>query len=149
MNCYNHPELTIVATCQDCFKGLCNECAKNYETPICVECNNLRYKREKINIHKKLLNLLIACIVGGVIGNMMFSTTKGVVFGIIFGVILYSGWRQTNKVTPQMFLHLPLIGWLLYFAIKFSVSLVIGIITAPLEILNAIRKHFLIKKRQG
>lgn len=160
MNCFNHPEQTIVATCQDCSKGLCNECAKAFEIPICIECNNFRFKGEKSMVNSKLMNLLFASIGGGLLGySSLLGLTKvaatslmdqmaAAFAGMIFGPIIYSGWRQTSKITPRIFLFLPLIGWILYFAVKFIISLQVGIFTAPYEILNGIRKHILIKKRQ-
>ncbi|MDR0468274.1 MAG: hypothetical protein LBG67_05425 [Campylobacteraceae bacterium] len=47
MNCYNHPETAAVATCADCGKSLCKECASLYTTPICSECNLERAKSNK------------------------------------------------------------------------------------------------------
>jgi uncharacterized Fe-S cluster-containing radical SAM superfamily protein len=63
MNCFNHPEKTIVATCQDCGKGLCTNCASKYEIPICVNCNAARISNEDIIIKKEIRQVFIIAII--------------------------------------------------------------------------------------
>ena len=53
MNCYNHSNEVAVATCIDCGKGLCDECARMYTIPICNACNFIRIKVEKSSILKR------------------------------------------------------------------------------------------------
>jgi hypothetical protein len=48
-------------------------------------------------------------------GNWMFAA------GIIWG------WTALNRITPQVFLVLPIVGWFIYFCIKVMISGFIGI----------------------
>ncbi len=47
MNCFNHPSASAIATCQDCQKGLCEDCGYKYKLPICTECNTERIKKKR------------------------------------------------------------------------------------------------------
>lgn len=53
MNCYNHSNEVAIATCIDCGKGLCDECARMYTIPICNACNFIRIKADKSSILKR------------------------------------------------------------------------------------------------
>jgi hypothetical protein len=44
------------------------------------------------------------------------------------------GWRALNSITPNIFLILPLVGWLIYFAIKFFLSIFVGFFVTPVKI---------------
>ena len=64
MNCFNHPDLISVGVCQDCQKGLCNECASKYSIPICIQCNLGRKGNEKNGIYKELFMTFGFAIIG-------------------------------------------------------------------------------------
>lgn len=53
---------------------------------------------------------------------------------IVFAVCTYFGWKALNFITPNIFLVMPLVGWLFYFFIKGIVSFFIGCIVAPFQI---------------
>lgn len=38
MKCFNHVEREAVATCQNCGKGLCKECAAKHRPCLCDDC---------------------------------------------------------------------------------------------------------------
>ena len=59
MNCYNHTDQPAVATCIDCGKGLCSECAHKYTDPICDSCNLNRIRKEKSEMIKRWAIILI------------------------------------------------------------------------------------------
>lgn len=54
-----------------------------------------------------------------------------VIFAVVFG---FFGWKALNKITPSIFLFLPLIGWVIYFVVKGLISVVIGMFVAPFVI---------------
>ena len=58
MNCFNHTSDTAVAQCQDCQKGLCTTCSKQYALPICKYCNDYRISNEKKDIYLELFELI-------------------------------------------------------------------------------------------
>jgi len=62
-----------------------------------------------------------------------------VVFSIHRGtnryVVMQLFWMEgTNKIQPTMFLWMLLMGWLVYFLIKFFLSAVVGLFVAPFVI---------------
>lgn len=140
MNCYSHPQEPAAALCTDCQKGLCVECASQYSMPICTSCNTARAKSEKMKIYQEFGLMLVFGIIGylyvdGIMASHMsrnILSTK--ILFIFFGAGAYAGWKTLNKITPRMFLFLPLGGWVLYFIIKLLASIVIGMIALPIWI---------------
>ena len=54
-----------------------------------------------------------------------FNLFELLVVAIFMGGIPY-GWNALSKLTSNIFLFLPIIGWLIYFVIKATLSLFIG-----------------------
>lgn len=151
MNCFNHHELSAIAQCQDCSKGLCNECATKYSIPICSICNSSRGKSEKDQIIKELfwtygLGLGLTFLVSrGSMGQMTFgnnSIETSLMFFMMFYMCsgLVAGWYTLNRITPQVFLFLPLIGWVIYFVIKMMISIWVGLIMLPVRTCRNVRR---------
>jgi len=46
----------------------------------------------------------------------------------------YFGWKALSRITPSIFLIMPLMGWFIYFFIKGMLSVVIGAFIAPYQI---------------
>ena len=57
--------------------------------------------------------------------------TGGLIIGIICGIF---GWKALNKIRPNVFLIMPVIGWFIYFCIKGILSVMIGCFVAPFVI---------------
>lgn len=57
------------------------------------------------------------------------------VFGAIF---VYFGWKSLNKITPRIFLIMPIIGWVIYFTVKFILAYFVGVVIAPYKIAKMI-----------
>ncbi len=154
MNCYNHPTQTAVAQCSDCSKGLCPQCVTTYSIPVCNSCNNQRIKKEKWNIIKSwLLTFVLGVAVMFILGALLFTPGgehKFRYFGypmllwISFG--MFSGWRALNRITPNIFLVLPLLGWVFYFVFKFILALAIGWIVLPLKLIKDVIRFVRINK---
>lgn len=47
-------------------------------------------------------------------------------------------WKFLNKITPNIFLIMPLGGWILYFVIKGALALLIGVFVAPFSLAKII-----------
>lgn len=52
-------------------------------------------------------------------------------FGIFSFLFLYWGWKALNRITPSMFVFMPVIGWVVYFVIKGLLALVLGMFIGP------------------
>lgn len=50
MKCYFHPEKDAVATCQNCGKSLCKECAEKYHPCLCDDCYKILRQQEIDNL---------------------------------------------------------------------------------------------------
>lgn len=60
---------------------------------------------------------------------------------VYFGLFCYFGWNALNGIQPDIFLVMPIGGWVLYFVIKIVFSLFIGIFVAPFVISKKIAEH--------
>lgn len=48
------------------------------------------------------------------------------------------GWRAITMIQPSMFIWMPLVGWIIYFVIKFIIAYFVGLFVAPYTIGNKI-----------
>lgn len=51
------------------------------------------------------------------------------------------GWEFLNRITPKIFLILPVVGWVLYFVFKFAISMAIGPFAMLVRIYTIVRKY--------
>ena len=143
MNCINHPTTNIVSTCPDCNSGLCSGCAQRYTIVICDRCNERRLRQEIGSVYKQL-----AVVLGGAAAMTYFyfnvilpSNSAGMSLrasGLIdWTLLLYTsaalivGWRSLSSLTSNTFLFLPLVGWVIYFAVKIFIAGIIGPFLLP------------------
>ncbi len=140
MSCAIHPDRAHVGVCSECGRLLCQECVNAYNPPHCIYCTQewgRKLKRYFIKII--VLSLLLGFLVGPV-----FGAAAGGNAGIVIGMILIFagvpwGWITLNKITPRIFLVMPLIGWVFYFFIKFFIAFFIGIFAMPFQIYRHIK----------
>ncbi|WP_271782279.1 hypothetical protein [Aquimarina algiphila] len=122
--------------------------------------NNLAESRLQ---KKKIYNEFFVMLVVGLIISfyMLYSNSiiasptlkpsdisKGVLIfqGFYIGAALVAGWKALNRITPNIFLFLPIIGWVVYFVLKIFLSGVIGVFLLPIRLFLNIRKLYLFKK---
>lgn len=53
-------------------------------------------------------------------------------------IFIYFGWQALNKITPNIFLIMPVVGWLIYYLIKGILSAIVGMFVAPMVIAKKI-----------
>ena len=70
--------------------------------------------------------LLLFGLVG--ISSASGTTTLGAIVALVCAVF---GWQALNRFTPDMFIWMPIIGWINYIIIKFIISYFIGLFVAP------------------
>jgi hypothetical protein len=155
MNCYEHPIQPAVAQCPDCGKGLCTECATKYSLPICNTCNKKRINAERSGIIKELLLTYGMGILLGVLfvnfanGERYLPLTTAIMLYVIFSYIfsgIVPGWKTLTRITPAIFLFLPIIGWVLYFIIKLALSLCLGLVMLPIRTFRNIYRLVALQK---
>ena len=79
-----------------------------------------------------IVGILMICI------NLDFPY-PAFVLALIFA---YFGWRVLNRITPAMFIWMPLVGWLFYFGFKLIISVLIGYFAAPYFFAKKISEMF-------
>ncbi|MDO5671547.1 MAG: hypothetical protein Q4G30_01640 [Actinomycetaceae bacterium] len=57
-----------------------------------------------------------------------------------------AGWRSLTKITPDVFLFLPLIGWVIYFGVKAVLAVIVGVVALPIYAIKAFREISMVNK---
>lgn len=155
MNCYYHSDAQSVANCTDCGKPLCKKCASNFEQPLCKSCVSKRNSNLK-SIALKNLAALIGALVIGILLTVWMVAENGtenfigqLLADIIIGLAIAgvpSGWKALDKITPNIFLILPIVGWLIYFFVKGVLSMIVGVFILPVKTVKGIIQYVKSKK---
>lgn len=77
-----------------------------------------------------VLTIVFAAIIYGILIAAL-QTDNSVVLGIVLLGCGYFGWQSLNKITPKIFLWMPLAGWAIYFLVKGLLSIIVGAFIAP------------------
>jgi hypothetical protein len=148
MNCYYHIEQQAVSQCSVCNKGLCSSCSALFSPPTCPTCYNQRIKSIRSIVIKELLIMyglglvLTFLLMKANIWNLDFSMEKGNAFKQIIVMSIFTfyvtsgiaaGWKTLTMITPRVFLIMPLLGWALYFLVKFILSIFVGAVMLPIR----------------
>jgi hypothetical protein len=138
MKCYKHYDRDAVSQCIECSKTLCPECTSKYNKPLCDQCVIEWTKSNRLMLIKNIIIMIAVFIfafsaiyVDAPIGDRFLMS-------LFFSGIPW-GWSFLNKITPNIFLFMPLVGWLIYFGIKLVLSLFIGTIVMPFKIYQIIK----------
>lgn len=134
MKCYNHPDRDAVGTCVDCGKGLCQECMDLWTIPVCTDCNLKRWQNAKSNVFKELGIVIVLAVIGCFLAFQGEGSLLNDLWVIWLTAGIYPGWKMLTRITPKVFLILPLIGWVIYFMVKFFIAVLIGWICLPIRL---------------
>lgn len=77
-----------------------------------------------------VLTIVFAAIIYGILMAAL-QTDNTVLLGIVLLSCGYFGWQSLNKITPNIFLWMPLAGWAIYFLVKGLLSIIVGAFIAP------------------
>lgn len=80
--------------------------------------------------------VLYAVILGLFI--LIVNLDNPVILYCFCAVFIYFGWQALNKITPNIFLIMPIVGWLIYYLVKGILSAIVGMFVAPLVIAKKI-----------
>lgn len=79
--------------------------------------------------------LLIMSLIGMFAEHLPQSEAVEIIFTvfslIIVGSWTFFGWKALSVITPNIFLIMPIIGWVIYFVIKGLLSIIVGIFVGP------------------
>lgn len=144
MKCYNHPTKDAIAQCGSCGKGLCEECAKKWNPPICDDCQRNNINAELSSVNSELRLYIILAIVGAVVGMVgtfssfshgeegRFILTLSASIWIALCLPVYAaGWKWMNHITDNFSLFATPAGWIIYLFIKLMFSAAVGVFALP------------------
>ena len=93
----------------------------------------------------RMLIIKIFGIAGIVIGvfsslfSILSSFPTGLIYLVLIPVFMYEfaaipvGWWEMKNIAPDSFGFIPIVGYLIYFGIKFSVAYFVGLFVLPFE----------------
>ena len=85
-------------------------------------------------------------IILGLTASLIGILGGGPGFGVALVIFVYFGWKALNRLTPNIFLIMPVGGWLIYYVVKLVLSIFIGVFVAPFvlakKITAAIQKNY-------
>ena len=148
MNCFNHTSDTAVAQCQDCQKGLCTTCSKQYALPICKYCNDYRISTEKKEMY---LELFYSFGIGLILVFLFSKYTKtNITVPLYFGYFyicsgIYPGWKLLNKFLPSIVFGNIIIS-LFILLFKLIISVYVGFVALPFRTFKIISRLYLLNK---
>lgn len=77
-----------------------------------------------------VLTIVFAIIIYGLLFVALKSSIPAIMI-IVFIFCGYFGWKSLNKITPDLFLWMPLASWAIYYLVKGLISIIIGAFIAP------------------
>lgn len=149
MKCYYHENREAVAYCSVCGKALCQECAGAYNEPLCGDCARNEVDAARKSIIMKLgggAAAAIFLICTFFLPEVSTAPASGIL-ALLFGAVVLTlecmtipfGWSALNRITPNVFLVLPVFGWVLYYSIKLTISFYAGWVATPVAIYKYIK----------
>ena len=153
VGCFNHPERTVVATCPNCGKFMCRECAEKNKSKLCDTCEQERVQGAKDHIKgqakaiKKdsigeLIKMLVISVILGIIG---FSIGEDFSQRFTMAWILIGfpwGWKIVNQIMTGNFMTWLIVltesAWLVAYIIKFGLAGLIGMFAWPIKLILTI-----------
>lgn len=87
--------------------------------------------------------VVVTLITAGIIYGVMLVAAGMESFpvaAVVFVVCAYFGWKALNFITPNIFLIMPIGGWVIYYVIKGVLSFFIGFFVAPFQIGRMVSK---------
>lgn len=109
MKCFRHPDRDACATCNECGKGLCHECAAAFEPALCSGC---ALKRSAANTTGEAKAILIKSaiffVISFFISKFMLSAgdSSSPISMHLFMAVVFSGipwgWSFISRVVPMV-----------------------------------------------
>ena len=142
MKCYNHPEKDAIAQCGSCGKGLCEECAKKWNPPICDDCQSNNINADLTSVNRELMLYVGLAVFGAIFGAMFASGFSPDFSHTVYITAMYAcafpsyaaGWKWMNHITDKFTLFATPVGWFIYLFIKLMFSAAIGVFALPYRV---------------
>lgn len=154
MKCINHNKVDAVGYCGNCGAGLCKECFSKNDNHYCDDCNKKLLASNTAEASSNIIKTIVISLIFAVVGWILTSNGDNPTFIDKLGAAyLFAGmpwgWSVLNMITPNIFLFLPLVGWLIYFSIKAVIAMLVGIVVMPVKIALVIYNYVNAKKEEN
>ena len=105
-----------------------------------MENNADKFKNFIVSPFGKIVLILILyfIVMGGLLGLLTLLQGASFIIVIFAFAFSYFGWQALSKITPRVFLIMPVGGWIAYFVIKGALSFFLGVFVAPYVIAKKI-----------
>lgn len=149
MKCVTHIHREAECYCYFCNQPICGEC-RDY-LGACIYCAENTTRDVNRGYLKTIILSICTSLIGiyFVLGALVLGEVEGILVALMIMVCCAGvpfGWATLTKITPNIFLILPLVGWVIYFYIKFIISFLIGWIVAIPKCIS-MYKNFKINKK--
>lgn len=138
MSCYYHSDRPGSVVCHKCGKQLCSECGGRFTPVTCVDCLKDYIKEQKFALLKSFGLAIVIFVVLALAGGGFWAS--------LAGACVPYGWHFLNKITPSMFLWMSWFGWVVYFLLKFFLSVFVGLIALFVMTIRFVVKYVELKK---
>lgn len=88
----------------------------------------------KVSLGKSIIIGVVTAILYIIVLGVAALISAKTFDAFIYIVFAYFGWKTLNRIQSAMFVWMPLIGWVIYFVVKFILSAIIGAFVAPVVI---------------
>lgn len=126
-----------VNNCSKCGRRLTIKEDETFQPPTCMLCA----KEQASSIKKEMTKNIAISVVLMIVGIIIIRNP----LGFMLAGIPY-GWAVLNKITPSLFVWMPLVGWVIYFFIKTTISYFIGLVALPIKLFQWISELNKVKK---
>lgn len=58
------------------------------------------------------------------------------------------GWKVLNRITPNIFVWMPFVGWIIYFIVKIAIAAVVGVFVMAFVWIRCIARVVIAYRRQ-
>ncbi len=100
--------------------------------------NDHKFKRFLCSKLGKVAMILIMYIIVLLIVMAIINTEADIILVPLILILAVSGWKALTKITPNIFLIMPIGGWLIYFLVKGVLSIAIGPFVFPFVVAKKI-----------
>ncbi|MDR0714677.1 MAG: hypothetical protein LBF89_10540 [Bacteroidales bacterium] len=160
MSYYHQPEEETVARCPSCGRAMWPSGSFRHSPPVCGDCYNRGIRRAtRWGIARELL---ITFAAGWTVATLVMANHEVVFkegtfhrtgeYVTMFIIISYcisgiiAGWKTLNRITPAVFLFLPMLGWIIYFAIKLVLAFFVGLVMLPVRTLYCMFRLYKLRR---
>lgn len=114
-----------VNKCSICGRQLTMKEDESFNPPTCMKCA----KEQADKCKKEMIISIVISVVLMIVG-IVFTKHP---LGFLLAGIPY-GWAWLTKITPSVFLWMPIVGWVIYFFVKLFLSYIVGIVALPVKL---------------